>query len=136
MNPDHDPRTSLSIVQRYTLANAHNLNDLAPLSGSEGSDCRFRPLLAIKGFPARDCVTVGELADQLQIAHHSAVGLVDRLALQNLVSREAGTEDRHHVYVKPAAHGVSILEQLATAHREELRRLASAFSTPLDTANT
>jgi DNA-binding MarR family transcriptional regulator len=85
-------------------------------------------------------VTVGELAEQLHIAHHSAVGLLDRLAIQNLVSRESGTGDRRHVYVKLTGRGIKILEQLASAHREELRRLAtrlnSAFLAPLDTANT
>src|SRR5580658_4553073 len=50
---------------------------------------RHQALLAIKGFPGRDSVTVGELAEQLQIAHHSAVGLVDRLAAQKLIFREA-----------------------------------------------
>jgi hypothetical protein len=51
---------------------------------------QYQALLAIRGFPARECVTIGQLAEQLQIAHHSAVGLVDRLVVQNLVSREAG----------------------------------------------
>ena len=124
---------------RYNLRHFLRFSESAAESAGLTSR-QYQALLAIKGFPARDCVTVGELAEQLQIAHHSAVGLVDRLALQNLVSREAGTEDRRHVYVKPTARGVKILEQLATAHREELRllapRLTSAFPTPHDTANT
>src|SRR6476659_1509253 len=47
-------------------------------------------LLTIKGFPARDYVTIGELAEWLQIKHHSAVGLVNRLVAQDLVTRKAG----------------------------------------------
>ena len=40
---------------------------------------QHQALLAIKGFPGRDHVTVGELAERLQIKPHSAVGLIDRL---------------------------------------------------------
>ena len=39
-------------------------------------------------------------------------GKVDRLALQLLVSREAGTEDRRQVYVKLTSRGVEVLEKL------------------------
>ncbi|HWW03374.1 MAG TPA: helix-turn-helix domain-containing protein [Candidatus Acidoferrum sp.] len=35
---------------------------------------QHQALLAIQGFPGRDCVTVGELAERLQLRHHSAVG--------------------------------------------------------------
>jgi DNA-binding MarR family transcriptional regulator len=84
---------------------------------------QYQALLAIKGFPGRDSATVGELAEQLQIAHHSAVGLVDRLEGQNLVIRVASTEDRRHVYVSLTAHGAEVLAKLANAHRDELRRL-------------
>src|SRR6266478_3935883 len=32
---------------------------------------QHQALLAIKGFPNRESITIGELAEQLQIAHHS-----------------------------------------------------------------
>jgi DNA-binding MarR family transcriptional regulator len=112
---------------RYNLR--HFLRFSESAAESVGLTSRqYQALLAIKGFPARDCVTVGELAEQLQIAHHSAVGLVDRLALQKLVSREVGTEDRRHVYVKLTVRGVDILEQLTSAHKEELRRLGARLN--------
>jgi DNA-binding MarR family transcriptional regulator len=118
---------------RYKLRHFLRFSESAAESAGLTSS-QHQALLAIKGFPARDCVTVGELAEQLQIAHHSAVGLVDRLAVQNLVSREAGTEDRRHVYVKLTARGLEILEELTSAHKEELRRLGarlnSAFPKP------
>jgi hypothetical protein len=31
----------------------------------------YQAFLAIKGFPQRERMTIGELADQLQVAHHS-----------------------------------------------------------------
>ena len=85
-------------------------------------------LLAIKGFPGRDRVTVGELAERLQVKHHSAVGLVDRLVTEKLVTREASEEDRRHVHVRLTAHGEEVLEQLSAAHREQLRRIGPELS--------
>ena len=46
---------------------------------------QHQALLAVKGFRGRDCVTVGELAERLQLRHHSAVGLVDRLVAEGLM---------------------------------------------------
>jgi DNA-binding MarR family transcriptional regulator len=114
---------------RYNLR--HFLRFTVSAAESTGLTSRqYEALLAIKGFPARDRVTVGELAERLQIVHHSAVGLVDRLAVHELVSREAGTTDRRQVYVRLTAHGVAILEELASAHKEELRLLYSSFPRP------
>ncbi|MGV3662488.1 MAG: MarR family winged helix-turn-helix transcriptional regulator [Prosthecobacter sp.] len=80
-------------------------------------------LLAIKGFPGRDRVTIGELAERLQVAHHSAVGLVDRLAAEKLVAREPSEEDRRCVFIALTRHGEDVLEKLASAHRTQLRRI-------------
>jgi DNA-binding MarR family transcriptional regulator len=84
---------------------------------------QYQALLAIKGFPGRDSVTIGELAEQLQIAHHSAVGLVDRLEAQNLIIRVASNEDRRQVYVTLTVQGIELLDKLVSAHKDELRRL-------------
>ena len=84
---------------------------------------QHQALLAIKGFPNRESITIGELAEQLHIAHHSAVGLVDRSVEQNLIVREQGLEDRRQVYIKLTDRGSEVLEQLSGAHRAEIRRL-------------
>jgi len=101
---------------------------------------QHQAMLAIKGFPGRDYVTIGELAERLQIRHHSAVGLVDRLAAQDLAAREPGSDPRS-VYVKLTPHGTDVLHQLTSAHREELRRIGPDFRALLeqlasDTADT
>jgi len=80
-------------------------------------------LLAIKGYPGRDHVSLGELAERLQIKHHSAVGLVDRMEAQKWVSRRVCAEDRRRVEVALTARGLSVLEKLSAAHRDELRRV-------------
>src|SRR5688572_26743677 len=83
---------------------------------------QHQALLAIKGFPGRDRVTISELAERLQIRHHSAVGLVSRLVAQGLVTREQDSADRRQVYVALTESGTEMLERLTAAHREELRR--------------
>ncbi len=93
---------------------------------------QHQALLAIKGFPERERVTVGELAERLQIRHHSAVGLVDRLAAQGLVVRSPDDADRRQVYVALTPRGHDVLERLAAAHRAELKRLAPELRQALD----
>lgn len=82
---------------------------------------QYQAILAIEGFPGRNRVTIGELAEQLQIAAHSAVGMVDRLEHCGLIERCASTEDRRLVYVELTRRGRGRLEQLAGAHRKELQ---------------
>ncbi|MBN8709442.1 MAG: MarR family transcriptional regulator [Verrucomicrobia bacterium 61-8] len=82
---------------------------------------QYLALLAIEGYPGRDWVTIGELAERLRIAHHSAVGLVDRLETGKLVKRTPATDDRRRVLVKLTARGRNKLSRLASAHHEELQ---------------
>lgn len=84
---------------------------------------QYQALLAIRGFPARARVTVGELAERMCVQHHSAVGLVDRLVERELVKRAASRGDRRHVFVELTGRGERILEELAGIHRAELRRI-------------
>jgi DNA-binding MarR family transcriptional regulator len=84
---------------------------------------QYQALLALKGFPARDRVTVGQLAERLQLRHHSAVGLVDRLVAEKLVARAPSAEDRRQVLVQFTRRGEGILKRLASVHREQLRQI-------------
>lgn len=84
---------------------------------------QHQALLAIKGFPDRDFVMIGELAERLQLVHHSAVGLVDRLEKQKYIRRAKDPLDHRQVRVKLTAKGEKVLEKLSTEHREQLRRL-------------
>ena len=85
---------------------------------------QHQALLAIKGFPGRDRVTVGELAERLGIRHHSAVGLVDRLAARALVRRQVDSADRRQVRIELTQQAEKRLARLSLAHRDELRRLS------------
>jgi DNA-binding MarR family transcriptional regulator len=89
---------------------------------------QHQALLAVKGFPGRDWVTIGELAERLQIRHHSAVGLVNRLVTQGLLARMAATADRRQVHVTLTEQGLALLAQLSAVHKEELWRLGPDLS--------
>jgi DNA-binding MarR family transcriptional regulator len=84
---------------------------------------QHQALLAIKGFPGRDRITIGELAERLQIAHHSAVGLADRLAAAHYVLRVRDGKDRRLVYLAMTRRGEIILERLSAVHHEQLQRI-------------
>jgi DNA-binding MarR family transcriptional regulator len=92
---------------------------------------QHQALLAIKGFPGRDWVTVGELAERLQLRPHSAAELLDRLVELGLVSRRPSTVDRRRVHAQLTARGERILNRLSSAHQEQLRRLGPKLSAPL-----
>jgi DNA-binding MarR family transcriptional regulator len=82
---------------------------------------QYQAILAIEGFPGRNRATVGELAERLQIAAHSAVGLVDRLQGCGLIERRPSETDRRRVYVQLTKLGLAKLRQLAGVHRTELQ---------------
>jgi DNA-binding MarR family transcriptional regulator len=89
-------------------------------------------LLAIKGFPGRDCVTVGELAERLQLRHHSVVGLVDRLVVEKFVVRSPSAEDRRRVLIRLTPRGEKTLEKVSAMHREQLKRIGPELSLLLE----
>ena len=93
---------------------------------------QHQALLAIKGFPGRSSITNGELAERLQIKHHSAVGLINRLEAQDLIYREQNNDDRRKVNVALTKSGEKLIEQLAAVHREELKRLAPQLTGSLE----
>ena len=88
-------------------------------------------LLAIKGLPDGVMATIGELAERLQLKHHSTVELVNRLEKLGYVSREGSERDRRQVIVHLTHSGAAILRKLSIAHHEELEiagpRLAKAL---------
>ncbi len=84
---------------------------------------QYQALLALHGSAGRR-LGIGALAAELEIRHHSAVGLVDRLGKLGLVGRHGVRADRRKVEVWPTARGSRTLARLAEAHRAELRAMA------------
>lgn len=81
---------------------------------------QYQALLVVRAMPAASEMTVSELARQLLIRHHSAVGLVDRLVDQALLLRKASREDARKVELRLTAKGSRVLGRLADTHRHEI----------------
>jgi len=79
-------------------------------------------LLAIKGLPEGTRPRVVELAERLQIKHHSAVELINRLASAGCVRRHRAGQDRREVLIALTPRGERILRELSEHHRAELRK--------------
>jgi DNA-binding MarR family transcriptional regulator len=88
---------------------------------------QYMLLLQIKGLEARGAVTIGMLAERLQIRHHSAVELVDRLVKRGMVARRRHDDDRRQVVVTLRARGQAVLRRLALSSLAELRAEAPAL---------
>jgi len=88
---------------------------------------QHQALLAVRGFAGPGAMTVGELAERLQIKPHSAVGLVNRLSEQGLITRHSSPDDRRRVLLTLTPHGNELLAELTTAHKEEVRRMRTAL---------
>jgi DNA-binding MarR family transcriptional regulator len=84
-------------------------------------------ILAIKGKPDDDEPRIAYLAERLQIQHHSAVELVDRLVKKGLITRTRDGEDRREVHVHLTARGEKVLGELTLHMREELQSAAPAL---------
>jgi DNA-binding MarR family transcriptional regulator len=84
-------------------------------------------MLGLKGLPASKRPTIGELAERLQIQHHSGVELVNRLARSGYIKRARGGEDRREVLLALTPKGEKVLRKLSLHHRAELRMAGPAL---------
>ena len=87
-------------------------------------------LLFVRAFGARP-PTVADLADRLQVAHQSAVGLVDRCASAGLVHRRRDPADRRRVRVALTSAGKRLLARLVREHYRGLAELRAAVPRPV-----
>ena len=106
---------------RYALRRFLTFSEAAAADVGLASQ-QYQALLAIKG-SGRDSMTIRELARQLLIKHNSAVGLVDRLARNELIVRETSAVDRRRVELHLSPRGRRVLARLAAMQRRELQRI-------------
>jgi DNA-binding MarR family transcriptional regulator len=91
-------------------------------------------MLTLKGLPAGTRPRIGELAERLQIQHHSTVELANRLAAGGYVRRHRGGEDRREVLLSLTPKGEKILRELSLHHKAELGMRGPALVTALKRA--
>lgn len=87
-------------------------------------------LLHVKGYPARDWATVGELAERLQTQQHGVVALISRCEKLGLVERRRSTDDRRRIEIRLRKDGEEVINKLARLHRTELLSLRGRFVVP------
>jgi DNA-binding MarR family transcriptional regulator len=88
-------------------------------------------LLAVKGMPPDVAPSIGEVASRLQIVHHSAVELVDRLEEQGLIQRRRNPDDRRQVFLSLTQKGERVLRELTVHHRRELATMGPELASAL-----
>ena len=118
---------------RYEIRRFLNFSeDAARVAGIEPH--QHQALLVIKGLPANHIATVGVLAERLQIQHHSAVELTDRLESKGLIRRSRSKADRREVLLGLTLRGEKLLQKLTVAHRAELQSMGPKLLAVLESA--
>ncbi|WP_246794423.1 MarR family winged helix-turn-helix transcriptional regulator [Burkholderia perseverans] len=114
---------------RYQMRRFERFSERA--AQSEGvTPLQYLMLLHIKGYPAREWATIGELAERLQAQHHGVVALVSRCEAAGLVKRRPSASDRRQVEVHLLKAGETVLARLAALHRAEIKSLRGTFQVP------
>jgi len=120
--PDYQAMAQLRYEVRRFLRFSENVARAAGLEPQQ-----HQLLLAIKGLPKDKRPTISVLAERMQLQHHSAVELIDRLALRGYVRRYRSRTDRRQVYVRLTEQGEQVLRQLSLHHLQELKSFGPAL---------
>ena len=76
-------------------------------------------------------MSMKDLSEQLLLAHHATVQLVDRLAKAGLAERRPSARDRRSVDLLLTPSGAKLLDELAALHLAEMMRLEPMLSSSL-----
>jgi DNA-binding MarR family transcriptional regulator len=82
---------------------------------------QHQALLAVKGLPAGVPPTIANLAERMQLAHHSMVELIDRITEKGLAVRSRSPEDRRNTWVSLTPKGKKVLAELSVLTYSELQ---------------
>jgi DNA-binding MarR family transcriptional regulator len=89
---------------------------------------QHQALLAIKAQTLTRPMSIGDLAGELLLKHHSAVELVGRLEKAGFIERKVDVEDRRRTLISLTETGEGVLAALSSSNLRELRLIAPAFS--------
>ena len=106
---------------RYAMRKFLNFSKRALAAEAKLTPEQYEALLALKAFSGEMGLTMTQLSERLQVKHHTAVSLVDRMEQANLVRRTSGVTDRRVVFVRLTPAGSRILAKVAVLHRREMR---------------
>jgi len=93
------------------------------LSEEDLTTDQYQALLAIRAATSKARLSIRDLAEQLQVRHHSTVGIVDQLVARGAIVREVAPDDRRKVLLTLTQKGEALIDRLAPPHHEELSRL-------------
>ena len=115
----------------------HQIRRFLKFSEAEARAAGIEPqqhqlLLAVKGLPGGLRPTIRTIADRLQVQHHTAVGLLDRLVAAKLARRRTSDVDRREILVEITPRGETLLQKLSLLHSAELRTVGPALAAALD----
>jgi len=88
---------------------------------------QYALMLALRGLPVELEPSIRELAERMQLRHHSVVELVDRLERRQFLRRERSRSDRRQVILHLTSRGERVLTRLAKQRILELRTAAPAL---------
>jgi len=129
-NPDRGRRVLLTDADyRYQADFRYALSRFLHVSADNARTAGVTPqqhllLLAVRGHPSYPAVTIGEVAEYLQVRHHSASLLIERAirrgAKPSLLHRVQDSADRRRALVSLTPEGEDILERITIANRAAL----------------
>jgi DNA-binding MarR family transcriptional regulator len=93
---------------------------------------QYQALLAIRAASGKGKLSIRDLAEQLQVRHHSTVGIVDQLVFRGAVVREVASDDRRKVLLTLTPKGEAVIDRLAPPHHRELSRLCPEMIATLE----
>jgi DNA-binding MarR family transcriptional regulator len=112
-------RHALRVFQRFS-EDAARAVDITP--------AQHQLLLAVKGWSGERPPSVSELADALQLKHHSTVELIQRAVRSGLVTTTTDDDDNRRQLSELTPEGDRILASLSSLHRDELRRFRTEMN--------
>lgn len=93
-------------------------------------------LLTLKGLITGKRPTITTIAERMQLQHHSAVELINRLARRGFVRRYRSRADKRQVYVRLTKSGEEVLRQLSLHHLQEIKTTGPTLARALITVIT
>jgi len=93
---------------------------------------QHQALLAIKGHPRDQAMTVGVLAERLLITPHAATELTGRLETSRLLVRRRDARDRRRMILSLTPKAEKVLSALSRAHLREIRSTTPALLAVLE----